>query len=187
MKKLIFISAVSMLLFSGCLSSKKISEKTTTTKEIEKIEVKTDSVSSKEINQEIRDRIVINVPETDNEEVLKMFDMLLMQMNTSKSSGSNSYSSRYDKDTRQLVIDFIVAQTENTKTSVSSDVNTEKSFERNTDEYIYKKITTIPWWGWALLAYFFRGHIFGALGFFFPGISAIKTFSDLRKKKRSNN
>lgn len=174
-----------MLLLTGCLATKKISKKSKVTTITEKTEIKKDSVSIIETNREIKDRIVINVPESDNEEVMRMFDVLLGQMNASKSSGSNSYKSTYDKETRQLVIDFIIGQTEDKKTDTFSDIKVEKSFTQQIDEYI-KKIV-IPWWIWVAVAYYFKGAIIGVLGFFFPQIGIIKTFSDFRRRKSKDN
>lgn len=178
MKKLLIISTLFILLFS-CGTLKKTSEKTSTTKQTELTEVKTDSTSEIDTNKEIKDRIVISVPEANDENTTKLVDAILNQLNTSKTSGTNSYNSRYDEETRQLVIDFIVAQTQSKITATTSDSKTEKTFEQQTDEYIEKKIKSIPIWVWVLLLFVFRKPLFGFLVELFPGLKTVKWLSRL--------
>lgn len=146
MKNLIYILV--FVLFTSCLGSKKVMETNKSTTEKQSSEVVKDSTTNTETNAEIKDRIVINVPETDNTEVMEMFTSVLRRLNTSKSSGSNSYQMRYDEETKELIADIKVAATEMQKTRVTSDSKIEKSFEQTTDEYISKKVKLIPWWFW---------------------------------------
>lgn len=150
---------VLIILSSSCLSSKKVSDKNSETKEKESTSVIGQTTEEVKTNGEIKDRIIINVPESDNKELLAMFDSAMKQMNTSKISGTNSYTSRYDEETRQLVIDFIIAQTQDKIKDSSVDTKSEKSFEQQTDEYFSSKISNIPWWFWLILFLWFLPQI----------------------------
>lgn len=153
MKKLLIILCV-FITFSSC-SVLKETKKNSTTKETESSTLVKDSISNKETSLPINDRVVINVPKTDNAELMEMFRLFAQQFNTSKTSGSNSYTSRYDEEKNQVVIDFVVAATEKLQTISNKETSSEKTIEQQTDEYIEKKIKRIPWWVWALAAFWF--------------------------------
>lgn len=178
MKKLIYIIFLAILLTS-CLGSKKIFDKNKVTTQTESSEVTKDSTSESKKNLGIKDTLIVNVPKSDNKEVMAMFEVLMKQLNTSKSSGSNSYSSKYDAEKDQLIIEFMVAATENIKTISNSDTKTEKSFEEQTDEYVSKKITALPWWAYVIGIWLLRSHIIGIIAIFIPGIRNIKSIADL--------
>jgi hypothetical protein len=165
----------------SCRSIKSTSEKNTATSKTDKKEVRNDSISNTLTNAEIKDRIVINVPETDNSELMEMFNSLLHRLNTSKTSGGNSYQMRYDEGTRQLIADIKVAATKFQDTKVTSDRLIETTFEEKTDAYFTKKIKAIPWWFYAIAVYLLRSHVINFLSFFIPGIKNIKTLRDLLK------
>ncbi len=147
------------VLLNGCLGTKKVTESTQKTQENKQTEVKKDSASVIETNQGIKDRITINVPETDNGALEKSLDAILRQLNTSKSSGSNSYVSRYDEETRQLVIDFIIAQTQNKETVKSEEKTTEESKSEYVEDRIFKKVSKIPWWVYLVIGIWFLPQI----------------------------
>jgi hypothetical protein len=178
MKKLIYI-ILPIFLLTSCLGSKKIFDKTTEIKEQDKSSIIKDSTANTETSGAIEDRIVINIPESDNEEVTAMFEALMKQLNTSKSSGNNSYQLRYDEELKQLIADFKIAQTQNKKTEVNSDAKSEISYSKVIDEYIEKKIKIMPWWIYVIIAFFLRKHIIGLIAIFIPGVSNIKTAKDL--------
>ena len=81
-----------------------------------------------------------------------------------------------------LKMEASIGETKNTATNSNKSKNTEKSFEQQIDEYIYKKIKVMPWWMYGIIAFLFRNQLVGLLSFFFSGIRSIKSFSDLRKK-----
>ncbi|MCP4083253.1 MAG: hypothetical protein GY743_23785, partial [Planctomycetaceae bacterium] len=87
LKILLYIALVVML--QSCGLTKKVF-KTTTQTQTEKTDVKKDSTTIVEVSKPIKDQIVVNVPKSDNEAVNKALDAILKQLNTSKSSGSNS-------------------------------------------------------------------------------------------------
>lgn len=145
-RRIIITIVILLFIIVGSLSSCAIAKKeksTITTKREFKDKTK-DSSSVIKVSEPIKDNITINVPKTDNKEVMDMFVSLMNQMNTSKSSGSNSYKSTFDKETMQWMIEFAVAQTENKSIEVKEESNEEKSFDSQVDEYV-KKIV-IPWW-----------------------------------------
>ena len=165
MKKYIIIL---LILCSSCLGSKKVAEKSTATNTKEVTSIKNDSISSVATNREIKDRIIVNVPEASNEETKKLLDAVLKQLNTSKSSGTNSYVSTYDEETRRLVIDYIIGQTQDKETNSKKEETSEKTFEQQTDEYISKKISTIPWWVYVIVFLYFLKPILNIVSAFFP-------------------
>lgn len=170
MKKLLIILCV-FISFSSCSVFKETKKNTSTTQKETSSSVK-DSISNKETSLPINDRVVINVPKTDNEELKEMFKLFAQQFNTSKSSGSNSYTSRYDEEKNQVIIDFVVAATEKLQTISNKETTSEKSFEQQTDEYIEKKIKRIPWWVWALTAFWFLPSILQRLNLILNPASA---------------
>ena len=178
MKKLIYIIFITFMLTS-CLGTKKIFDKNTNTKSTETTETIKDSTSNKITSLPIKDKLVINVPKSDNKEVMAMFEVLMKQLNTSKSSGSNSYVSRYDSENNRLIIEYLIASTQNSKTVVNNDSKIEKSFEEQTDEYVSKKITALPWWAYLIGVWLLRSHIIGIISVFVPGVRNIKSISDL--------
>lgn len=154
MKKLILI-AFTTLFLTSCLGTKKVTESTQKVTENKQTEVKKDSVVKTEVNKPINDKIVINVPETDNKEVMQMFNRLLRQINTSKSSGDNSYRIYYDEQLKQLKADIKIAQTENKETTQKEEKKSEESRTEYVEDRIFKKIKLIPWWVYLIVVLVF--------------------------------
>ena len=166
---IIVIAFVLLGAFSSCTTLKKVSDKKTTFKQTS--EIVKDTIEKVETNKAIKDNIVINVPETDNTEVMRMFNEMMNKMNTSKSSGSNSYKSTWDKENMQWLIEFVVGQTQNKELETNSDITTDKSFEQEVDEYI-KKIV-VPWWMYLISAFLLWPYVERIL---FPVIAFIKRY-----------
>lgn len=194
-KSLVFIIiAIFFLLLNSCLGSKKTSEISSVIKERIEIEKLKDSIKTIiEKSKEIKET---NAPiDKENFVSFKTADSLTNQRINdalrgfyfSEKSGGNSYSAKYDEATMQLIFKAFIAQTENnskessidTNTSTNTDTKSEKSFEEQTDEYIYKKITKMPWWGWVIIAWFLRNQIIAFIGIFVPGVKRIKSIHDL--------
>ena len=161
LKTYLIIGATTVLLATttSCLGVKKSLEEKSNTRETEKVETIKDSSSSVETNKAIEDRVIINVPKSDNKEVTVMFERLMQQLNTSKSSGTNSYNMRYDAETRQLLLDFMVGQTQNKELATNSDVKTESTFEEMVETNTKKVVRMIPWWIWLVLGIWFLPQI----------------------------
>ena len=159
MKKLFFLLAFSLLL-TGCLGSKKVTEKTVTTNTSNKEKQSRDSISATQINKAIADALDLYVPPqvTDDkkfdEAVNNAVDQIMLKLNLNKQSGDNSYSLYYDLIKRELQFRASVGETKNSNTDVKETKETEKTFEQKSDEYIYKKITTLPWWVYVLAVFF---------------------------------
>lgn len=174
------IIAFLLFLLSLSISCKTLEQKSSSeTVEKESTEITNDKDVKTSTNEEIKDRVIVNVPQSNNAEVMAMFDIMMKQLNTSKSSGSNSYNSRYDAELKQWVIDFTVAQTKDKETITSTDIKTEKSFEENINEYL--KTKGIPWWIWLIVLFAFRNEIYFIISLFLP----LKTFSIFKGKNNN--
>jgi hypothetical protein len=172
MKRLALISVLIILLLQSCNVAKRtIAENKITQKETLTSTITTDSTQTTTISKPIQDRVIINVPPADNEATKRMVDAVLKQLNTSKISGQNYYASRYDAETRQLIVDFMIAQTKNQNTSTSKAQNTATTFEEQTDTYIKKKVTSLPWWFFAIIIFLFRKQLFGFILDIFPQLN----------------
>jgi len=167
----IFFISIFLLAFTSCATLKKDSESETTTTSL--TEKKKDSVKITETSGAIKDQIIVNVPASDNAEVMRLFNEMMGKMNTSKSSGSNSYSSRYDEANKQWVIDFLVAQTKNEATTVKEDSKTEETFEQKIDKYV--KQIVIPWWIYAIVIFIFAKQIIWFISMFYPPLRIFVT------------
>jgi len=172
------------LLFSGCLGTKKVTESKKETKTVENTVAKKDSVKTVETNAKIDDAIVTVVPET-NPELDAKIDDILSKLNTKKRSGSNNYSFYYDRLKRELTAEFEVGETQNSNVVTNDSTVVEKTFEEKTDDYIYKKITALPWWAYLVVAYLLRSQLIGLVGFFMPGVRNIKSIKGFTKKPDS--
>lgn len=137
MKKL-FILLITFSLI-GCLGSKKVTERSNITKQTEKTEIKKDSSKIINTNKAISDKIYTPIPHTENEELNKLVEDFFTNFNTSKTSGNNGYTQRYNPKKRQLETTFEIGETKDIETNTNKETTTEKSFEQQIDEYIYKK------------------------------------------------
>lgn len=175
-KSLIFIIiAILFLLFSSCLGSKKTTEKTSNTKIENSSKTEKDSSVVKEKNNAIEDRITINVPKTDNKELMEMFNNAMRQLNTSKTSGTNSYTSVFDEELMKWIIEFKIGETINKDTNVNNNSETKNSEKIITEETFKKTVSQIPWWGWAILIIWLLPSIIEKIMFFINPIKSIIT------------
>jgi hypothetical protein len=166
-----------LILFSSCLGSKKVFENNTSKKEVEKLEVRKDSSNVIEKNRAINDKVITTVVSSGNKETDKKIDEILSKLNTQKNSGSNSYKQYYDSETRQLVTDFFLAQTQDQILSTKNDSVKETSTEEVIDTYISKKVTAIPWWLWFIAGLYLLPTIFNRLPMIInPIVTLIKKY-----------
>ncbi len=135
-----------LLFLTSCRSVKTVSTSKKETTKTEKTQKKQDSTNIIKKNGAINDQLVTPVSSSGNKEIDKKIDEILSKLNTQKKSGSNGYRQYYDRQTRRLVTDFIVASTKNQTITKNKEETNEKSFEEKTDEYFMKKIKQIPWW-----------------------------------------
>ena len=178
MRKLIYL--IVLILFTGCLGSKSISNKESVLKQSEITVKQSDSVSHSNTNQEIKDIVTIEVPVSDPE-MDKKIDDILSKLNTQKRSGSNNYKLSYDRIKRELVAELSIGETTTKETVTNKSELTEKSLEERTDEYIKKKIVALPWWLYLAVFIFFLPKIIRFASNFIPGIATMKIFSGFFK------
>lgn len=162
-----------LLLFFSCGSVKKNSKTNTETKIQNDLKKEKDSSSVTEKNNAINDRIEIAFPKTDNEDLLKLFNEAMKQLNTSKTSGSNSYSSRYDEDLMKWIIDFKVGETINSKTNIKNNSEIKNIKETTIEESIEKITSKIPLWFYILLFIWILPSIIEKINFFINPIKSI--------------
>lgn len=170
MKKLILIGC--LFIFS-CGVLKK--EKSTTTVQTEKTETKKDSTTNVKVNKAINDKVTTNVQPSGDPVLDAKIDAILSNLNTTKSSGDNSYRFYYDAKLRELKAEFAVAKTQDSVATTNS--KTEKSFEESVDEYV-KKIV-VPWWMYLIGIILIFPYIKGVLFFFMPQLRGLKTMRDV--------
>lgn len=117
----ILVLLVLALLFCSCSEAKKYQEQNTIVKsDIQKL----DSTKVAQINKGIEDRLITPVLQSKTSNpvldslVNAKVDEILQKLNTSKTSGDNSYKLLYDKLTKQLEFYTKIGQTANEKTKV---------------------------------------------------------------------
>ncbi|RSC96064.1 hypothetical protein [Tenacibaculum singaporense] len=173
-----------ILFFSSCVGSKKIVEESTIKKQTEKKEVKKDSSNVIEKNGAIQDKVITPVASTGNDETDKKIDEILSKLNTTKKSGSNSYRQYYDTETRQLITDFLVAQTQNQKTVTNNESTSETTLEEQINSYVYKRITTMPWYLWVVIYFLLLDtKVVSLLANFIPGLKGATSILAIFKRK----
>jgi hypothetical protein len=159
------IAVCILILLGSCKSFKKTTE-TKSTKQNVQTEIKRDSIATLEINKPIKDVVEIQVPKSDNAEVQIMFERLLQQMNTSKTSGSNSYRSSFDPETGKLLIEYLIGQTENIKTATNHEINSTDQMIIESEKTVKEVIKRIPFWIWIIAFVYFGPTIFKKIQFF---------------------
>ena len=106
-----------------------------------------------------------------NAELLnKELNRILSSINTNKKSGKNSYSVKWNKVTRTIDVDVTIGETVSIETNNSEIKEAESKSELITFESVYKKVTLIPWWIWAIAVFVFLPTI---LRLFSPYLSLI--------------
>ena len=170
-----------ILIFTSCLGSKKVTEKTSDKSLIEK--TKTDSTAKETINKKIEDKATFKVAESSTGDV--DFDNrvndavanVLRSINFQKSSGDNSYRVYYDEKLRTLEAQIQVGETSSKEVATNKESDKEQT---ETSTETFKKYTSmIPWWGWLVLIFVLRKHIIGFIAIFIPGVRGISTIQDL--------
>ena len=186
MKNALYI-LIALMLVSSCGTVKKQSEESLQSTQITERTRERDSVSTENthvvVNQGIKDEIRKQVPQSNTGDreldslVNTKVDQILRQLNTRKSSGSNSYRSYFDEKTRELITEFEVGATRD-----SLVISTLEQFILDQQKTDYSEIFTkeskkvvarIPWWIWALAVWFFRKQILETLAMIFPQLRAI--------------
>ena len=191
MKKIVLLFIC--IILTGCLGTKKIVEKQATKNTTEKVEVKKDSINVIEKNKAIADKLDVSVPKAKtpdidfNKKVDEKVDEILAKLNTTKTSGDNSYRLYYNLLKRQVEFEAKIGETKNENTTTNTEEKTEKTTEEIIDTYIYKRVTTIPWYLWiAIYFMFFDGKITSLLSNFIPQLKGATSILSIFKKKNDN-
>jgi len=146
MKNILII--VILTLFTSCSTLKNIKDKESETKITELTEKSTDTLQKTDTNKAIKDDIAIPIPQGTSPEVTKELIDLVKRMQSSKSSGDNSYKFWYDEQLQQLRLRVEIAETQSRQIATESNTKKEKTFEENINEYVKKQV--IPWWLYAI-------------------------------------
>jgi len=168
------------LLLIGCLGTKKVTESSTNS--TEKTEIKSDSTKFETVNKAIDDKIGTKVQSSGDPETDAKIDEILSKLNTSKTSGDNSYRWYYDEKLRELKAEFQIGETKDKETTATNETISEKSFEENMSEYV-KKIV-LPWWAY-VIAFVFAWPYLKPIVMMILGPANIFTAFDEVKKRRN--
>lgn len=191
MKKILYLIIAATLLTS-CGTARKIFKTSKTESKTEQLkETKTDvsSVSSKEVKEyketttpiEKTSRVSLKTGEPD---IDKRINQALRNFKYTERSGKNSLGLKYDEKVMELVFKAFVtgsqATTKETSQDKSSEVNTETSeqmtVEQRIEDYVYKKVTRLPWWFYAFIYFFFLdAKVTTILSSFIPGLKGKNT------------
>lgn len=167
-----------IILVSSCALTKQKSDKITkTTSEVTKI---IDTTTKTTVNKAIKDNVTTQVIRTEDPELDKKIDAILSRLNTTKSSGDNSYRFYYDAKLRELKAEFEVAKTQDSSSNTSSDIKIEKTFDQQVDEYI-KKIV-VPWWIYAIGIFLLIKLLLPSLKLLFPILNLLPTNQNTKPK-----
>lgn len=142
MKNILII--VILIIFTSCGPLKNIRDRISTTKETELNEKSSDTTKIKETNKAIKDDIAIPIPEGASPETTAALIDLIKRMQSSKSSGDNSYKLWYDEQLNQLRLRVEIAETQNKELATKNESNTEKTFTQEKEEFI-KKVKNSIW------------------------------------------
>lgn len=186
MKKLIIL-LLFFVAFTSCRSVKRTTEKNTATTAVEKTDTSKDSVTVTKISEKIDESVSLSL-RTNNKIVDSIIRSRLKGFQTAKKSGGNAFSASFDYDKLALEIKAAVAESVQSKTDVNTDTSFEKSFTEKTDEYISKKIRSIPVWVYILLGlYFLPKIILGVQSVLNPVQALIKKWPRLGSNTRPEN
>ena len=172
-----------ILIFTSCLGSKKVTEKTSDKSLIEK--TKTDSTAKETINKGIEDKATFKVAESStgdldfDNRVNDAVANVLRSINFQKSSGDNSYRLYYDEKLRTLEAQIQVGETSSKEVATNKEANKEQT---ETSTETFKKYTSmIPWWLWVVAFVVFFKQIMGFIGNIYPPARGITSIAELFK------
>ena len=146
-----------ILLFTSCLGSKKITEKTSK----ETSTLQTDSISKETVNKGISDSATFKVAESNtgdidfDKRVNEAVSNVLKSINFQKSSGDNSYKFYYDEQLRELRAKIELGETRNSEVKVDKDAVVETKETESVEKYL----KVVPWWLYVILLVLFWPNI----------------------------
>lgn len=146
------------LFLVGCAGQKKIVKTTHTKSEIKNSITKKDSSKVVEKSLAINDKMLLSL-KTNDKKLDSILRLRLKGFSTTKKSGKNYYSAKFDYEQLALIIASVIGETKDEKINTTKNTeNTEKVKEEGA-EYFYKKIKVIPWWFWLVFAFIFLPQI----------------------------
>ncbi len=161
-----------LVLLTSCVGQKKVLKSNHDKETVEKIIVKKDSAKLIDRSLAINDRFLLSL-KTNNKSIDSVIRTRLKDFSASKKSGKNFYTAKFDYDKLAL---SIIAKMDETKT-IQTEKNTEKDIKKDTkqtdSDYFYNKIKVVPWWLWALVAFWLLPQIVDRLRMFLTPISYI--------------
>lgn len=177
MKKLILLLLISSL--HSCTTFKKATEQKTetTTSDILRSSTKIDSTTLTEINRGIKDNFAVSL-RTNNKSLDSLLELKFEGFNSVKTSGSNSFSTRFNKEDFTLGFEAIVGETKNIESKTEKDQNTEQTFTSEVDSYFSEKISKLPFWVYIVAVIFFAPRILaGVSSILNPAMGLINTIT----------
>lgn len=148
------------LMCTGCMGSKKVFNSKTESRKSDSSSVKSDSVKLTKINRAIDDEFTVKVAQSSSNNksldslVNAKVDEILRQINTTKQSGGNSYKLYYDDVLRAVRAEFKLAETKDENLSTNKETATSSNEVLTTDQQVERVIYALPWWVWAIVAFF---------------------------------
>lgn len=167
-------------LLTGCLGTKKTTEKSQTTTQKEQSSEVKESTKETNTNRAINENFGISL-KTGDSLVNARIRQALRDFKYSNSSGANSTELRFDEESMALLIANIIGETKDEKELTNNSLVVQKTFEQTTDEYIKTKISQIPWWGYVIVGLLVVPKLIEGFGFFTNPLLKL-----IRKKDESN-
>jgi hypothetical protein len=162
MKKTIYTILIALILSSCGIAKKVTKESTSNVTKTEKVEKTKDSTSVTEISRGINENISLSL-RTNNKVVDSILKSRLKGFTSSKKSGGNSYSAKFDEEGMMLNIEALIEQSINERKSTNKDTKSEVNFTSEIDSYFSQKIDKIPWWFWAIVVLYFLPKILNGI------------------------
>lgn len=138
----------------SCLGTKKVTETNSKTVQTESLSHISDKQETTAVNRAINENTGISL-KTGDSLVDARIRQALRNFNFQKSSGTNSTSVRFDDATMSLLLANIIGETADKSVKEVDRKETERSFEQETDSYIFKKMSQIPWWVYVIAGLYF--------------------------------
>lgn len=161
MKNIIFLLSI-ILILGSCRTVKTVSDKSKVSESVETKETKKDSTNITKISEQIKENVSLSL-RTNNKVVDSIIRQRLKGFQSSKKSGGNSYSAKFNYDKMVLDIKAEVAESISSNLTTNSEATSTKTFEEKTDEYFSKKISRMPFYVWILLGLYFLPKILAGI------------------------
>lgn len=159
MKRSILILSFLMV---SCVGQKKVSTQKQTEKQTNKVLVRKDSVKIIDRSLAINDKISLSL-KTNDKKIDSIIRLRLKNFYTSKTSGNNRYTAKFDYEKLALEIAAVLNETVSKNVEKNTEKKTDKNTKVTTEEYLYRKLKVVPWWFWVVLAVVFLPQILSRL------------------------